>query len=133
MNTNKVYVAQIYRLIEERFTATGSSILDSSRKMHSVFSRYTVVYDKGNGEFYDLLTKSELISIPDYFTPLGTEHVKLASLVPFNNIVENKKIHRTVYKIKKMIKENEIIEQCNTLVQEQSGPRLVKKKLPPKQ
>ena len=28
---------------------------------------------------------------------------------------------------------NEIIEQCNTLVQEQDGPRLVKKKLPPKQ
>jgi len=40
-----------------------------------------------------------IISTPNCNTNLGVEHVMIVSLIPLNNIFENKKNHRLVYKI----------------------------------
>jgi len=104
MNTNNVYYAKIYRLINiEKY---GSNLYNYGKTFKSAFSRDTLVYQKSNGRFYDLLGKKHLNGDFEWSSEIGTEIVSAEHLIPFNTEVNQNKQNLSKRKIKKLYIEN---------------------------
>lgn len=100
MNTNNVYYAKIYRLMDIETYGSDFSSLGKNFKLS--FSRDALVYEKSNGKFYDLLGKKHLSSDLDWCAKIGMEFVDIKSLIPFNIVVNQNKENLSKRKIKKM-------------------------------
>ena len=102
MNSNNVYYAKIYRLVEK-----------DGYIFKGTFSRYALVYQKSNEKFYDLFTKRYLNADFDVFSKYGTEIVGVKNLIPFNSIVNQTKENLSKRKIKKLyIEHKNIMQRC---------------------
>ena len=100
MNTNNVYFAKIYRLKD--VGTYNASPLDYGLEFKTSFSRCTLVYQKSNGRFYDLLAKKRLSCEFDSFSKIGTEIVSVEDLISFNSVVNQTKNNLSKSKIKKL-------------------------------
>lgn len=103
MNINKVYYAEIDRIID--VTCKGDNIWNYKKVFEIDPIRETLVYEKSDGQFYDLLTKKTLRGGTDFLDKVGTEIVNIESLTPFNEIVHNYKYNLTKRKIIKLYTE----------------------------
>lgn len=103
MNINKVYCAEIDRIIG--VTYKGDNIWNYKKVFEIDSIRETLVYEKSDGQFYDLLTKKTLRGGTDFLDKVGTEIVNIESLTPFNEIVHNYKYNLTKRKIIKLYTE----------------------------
>jgi len=105
MNTNNVYFTKIFRIIniEPYF---GKTLLDSGYSFSFGFSRDTLVYQKSDDQFYDLLAGKILKAEPTFCSKLGTEIVSVKHLIPFNTIVNQNKKNLSKCKIKKLYMEH---------------------------
>lgn len=104
MNTNNVYYAKIYRVIDKK--TYGSNLYDYETVYKASFSRDTLVYQKSNGRFYDLLGKKHLNCYFDCYSGIGTEIVSAEHLIPFNAEVNQTKENLSKRKIKKLYTEH---------------------------
>lgn len=101
MNTNRVYYAKIYRVIEKEFTP-GKTFVFSKINYKSLISRTTLVYDKKeSSEFFDLFSK-ELLQADTCNLDIGDEFIDPKSLIPLNNIINNTKTNLSKSRIKKL-------------------------------
>lgn len=108
MNTNNVYVAGINRLIS--YKVSGDCLYNYRIKFDSEFTRITIVYQKSDGRFYDLLCKKYLNSSFDWDSEKGEEIVNVSYLTPFNEVVCQTKENLSKRKIKKLYAEH--ISNC---------------------
>ena len=108
MNTNNVYVAGINRLIS--YKVSGDCLYNYRIKFDSEFARITIVYQKQDGRFYDLLCKKYLNSSFDWTSEKGEEIVNVNYLAPFNEVVFQTKENLSKRKIKKLY-----MDHLNTL------------------
>lgn len=100
MNTNNVYCAEVYRLIKTEIS--GGNILELVKCYKASFSRDTLVYQKQDGRFYDLLGKKYLKCAFDLCDEIGTEIINVERLIPFNTQVNQTKDNLSRSKIKKL-------------------------------
>ncbi len=100
MNINNVYYAEIYRLTNiERKKGTVDLIFKSN------LTRNTIVYNKNNGEFYDLLANKTLAGSYKLGDLKGSEKVDLESLIPFDNLIKQSRKNLCKREVIKMYKE----------------------------
>lgn len=104
MNTNNVYIAKIYRLIDTEMH--GDNLFNYRKTFIPSFSRDTLVYHKSDGKFYDLLAKKYLNSSFDWASEIGTEIVNVKELIPFNEVVSQTKERLSKNKIKRLYSEH---------------------------
>ena len=105
MNTNRLYKVDVYRIIE-------SKIENNTMEVNGMFSRETIVYDTGYGDYYDLITDKTL-SAGLQFSFVGNEYIRSTSFVPYNEYLNNQKQNLSKRKIKKLYKKHKNIGNNN--------------------
>ena len=108
MNVNRVYLANIYIVTNQRVVGNSRNFFDNQILSHIEYYKRALVYRDDYGHYIDLETKdsyytSHRIGICD----VGSLVVKLEDgLVPFNNIVQFNK--NNVFKGRILKKYNEV-------------------------
>lgn len=129
MNINKVYYVEIDRIIDT--FCKGDNIWNYKKVCKIVPIRETLVYEKSDGQFYDLLTKKTLRGGAGFLDNVGTEIVNIESLTPFNEIVHNYKYNLTKRKIIKLYtefqKNNKTINKNDVLFEDLPDIKVTKK------
>ena len=104
MNINKVYIANIYVLIESRLIG---NLYDGRFNMKIMYLKTALVYNK-NGNWYDLNTREKYYEEVYGLEKIGTKFINFKDkIIPLTNIIDYKNEHMSRRKILKKYKEVE--------------------------